>query len=260
MLQARVPHDHLHVMDELLDGERRIELEQLMLRMGHRDERHLEQRLSEESRRDASRHDDIGGAIGNRIFRAGQHGVGELHLGVRAELLQLRHDLEQPIAWKRGVDHQPQLRFPSLLETARESLERIRVPEQRTSAPQQRLAMWSQHGLASFDHEHRHVELFLQARDRIADRRLALVERRRRLRESAVIDHRGQHRPLLERGAGNAHAGMNEMVRISMLSRAGASGGALGSSNAVWPVHCTRELSESNSLKASTSSGCMRGA
>ena len=55
-------------------------------------------------------------------------------------------------------------------------------------------------------------------------------------------------------------SGKNEIVRTSILSRGGASAAEVGSSKAVWPVHCTRPRSESNNLKTSTSSGCIRGA
>ncbi len=45
-----------------------------------------------------------------------------------------------------------------------------------------------------------------------------------------------------------------------MLWRGLASAALVGSSNAVCPVHCTRLVSESQSLKAKISSGRMRGA
>ena len=55
------------------------------------------------------------------------------------------------------------------------------------------------------------------------------------------------------------YSGMKEIVRTSMLSRGAASGGEVGSVKALWAVNWTRVGSLSNSLNASTSSGCMPG-
>ncbi len=55
--------------------------------------------------------------------------------------------------------------------------------------------------LAALDDEQGNLQSFLQARDRVTDRRLAAVQVGRGLGEAPPVDHGRQNGPLLERGS-----------------------------------------------------------
>src|SRR5262245_43187375 len=64
MFRARIPHDRLYVMHELIGRERPVELEELVIGMRYGDERNVHQQLTEKPGRYARRHDHIRRCIG----------------------------------------------------------------------------------------------------------------------------------------------------------------------------------------------------
>ena len=128
VLHAGVAHDDLRMMGEIRSRERVLDLEQRVIRACDRDERNVEEIFAEKPRRHARGDDHVREALDDRFLRSRQHGIGEPQLRVRAEPLQLRDDVEQPLARKRRVDDEAQLRFPALLDAAREELECLDIP------------------------------------------------------------------------------------------------------------------------------------
>src|SRR5581483_12331411 len=92
-----------------------------------------------------------GEPIGDRLLGARQDSVRKLHLGVGTELLKLRDDFHQMIAWECGVHHQGQLRLPTPLEAASQELESIHVAKNTPRPLQQRLAMGGEDSLAPLE-------------------------------------------------------------------------------------------------------------
>ncbi len=205
VLNPGVPYNRLDVAHEICRRERPICTVQRMIESRHGHERDVQEPLAKRPCRNARRHDDVGAVCCDCLLRPGQDRVGELHLGVGAELLQLRDDAQQPLPRKCGVHHDSQLRLPASFEIARQRLEALHVPDYGTRAFQQNTAVRRQHSLAPLDGQQRDVHGFLQARNGVAHRRLAAMQSCCRLRETSLVDHCGQHAPLLQRGPIQRH-------------------------------------------------------
>ena len=198
MRGSRIANHGLYMAHQIVGGQRPLDLKQGVIVTGHGNELHIQQPVAEKPRGHAAGHDNVGAAVGDGLLGAGQHDIGELDLCAGATLLQFRNDAEQLQPRIRRIHHQHEIRFPPLLQNPRQLLQRVEVLEQRPGARQQRVPMLGQHGFASFDHEQRQPQRFLQARHRIAHRRLASIEGLRSLGETAGVDNRRQNRPLLQ--------------------------------------------------------------
>ena len=102
--------------------------------MGHGDELHFQQAVTEKPGRDSGANDQIGSPLEQRLIGTGEDHLIELHprpAADRHETLQGGHEIT---VGKRGIHHQFDLPLPALLQTMGQRLQLRRIVYQLARA------------------------------------------------------------------------------------------------------------------------------
>jgi hypothetical protein len=205
LLAAGVANHHLHLGLQILKAQFAIESMQRVIGMGDGDELDVAQFRTEVTGNAQASDGQVGHTFEQHFLDTRQHFLAQTH----AATATLRHERGQradnPRTWIGGVDHQPNLGFPTLFHVMGEIFQLAGLFHQLSRTTQQHAAGLGEHGFTPIDAQQRHAELVLHTGDGVTHRRLRTVQGLGGLGESAVVDHGLQCSPLIQGHAGRFH-------------------------------------------------------
>jgi hypothetical protein len=187
------------VVTQVARRERTIQMMERVIRVRRSDEAHSPQRLARGANRCAGCDGQVRRALRQqRLCRSTQHGLEDFDARAGTDHGETLEASEEEPRGEQDLDGHANLGFPSSRDLLRCAFEIDRLLEEHAGATIQELAHGRQERFAPPDLERAHRQEGLELLHRIRHRRLALVERLRRLRVAASVDDHQERPPLFE--------------------------------------------------------------